>query len=816
MYKLNQYKRENDLAELDYPYPDEYQGAYSEQYYDAASREDEKKLIRGLIATLRNHWLMIVVINLLITAAVIVYVAQEPDYYQARARIQVNSEFNPGVGAGAGENSIIVSSSAADPAYFATQLQILEGSGLMRRVVKTLDLENNEAFLNPQKNKNNTVWENVQKMFGIYAVPAVKQKENLAKNPSGKLILTKADPGDLDAEVEKLAPYVNRLRGGLTVSPVFDNRTNIRETRLIDIAFTHQDPAVAAKIVNAVGDAYVLQNLEQKIQTNASAGDFLQQRVAELQAEIRSGEERLINYARSNQIVSLDADQNTVVQNLSNLNGQLGQAENDRIAAQTAYQAAIQNQMWSSAAQNKDSQVVALESSLNELRQRLAQLKTEYTDEWYEVVQTREKIAKAENQLNFLRKRAADTQLAALRERLVETSEREKLLRASFERQRGEVIRQNEASINYKIIQQEIDTNKQLLNGLLQRSRENEVVLTGTPNNVLVLDRALVPGSPSGPERTRNVLLAFCASLGLGIGLAFLTDWFDDSISHDEDIEGKIGLPLLASIPAARLSLAKKMLPENLSLSGKNKNIQRYYDLEIFERPLFLESYMQLGAYMLLTNGNGGAAAQTILVTSAEEGEGKTITVLNLAASLAKTKGRVLVIDGDLRCPRIHKIKDLSNKVGLTTLLALDDVDEELIKQTIQKDPNSNLDILTAGENSVNPGVLLSSAEMSKLIKKLSAMYSYILIDSPPVLYFADSAVISTMADSVIIIVRDGVSSKEIILKAKNTLQKVGAKIAGVVLNGVPLRKTNYYNYTYYETDDLAAPTGGSQILKLD
>jgi uncharacterized protein involved in exopolysaccharide biosynthesis len=187
---------------------------------------------------------------------------------------------------------------------------------------------------------------------------------------------------------------------------------------LIEVTYTHGDPEVAAKIVNSIGDVYVLQNLENKIKTNTSAGDFLQKRVAELQSLIRQGEERLINYSKNNQIVSLNEGQNTVVQRLSDLNQQLGQAENARITAQTAYQAALQNKMRDAVTQSQDSQVMTLEGRLGELRQRLAQLKTEYTDEWYEVVQTKQQIALIEEQLITLRKRAVDIQTATLEERL--------------------------------------------------------------------------------------------------------------------------------------------------------------------------------------------------------------------------------------------------------------------------------------------------------------------------------------------------------------------------------------------------------------
>ena len=814
MKRLNSINREYESTELDVPYPVDSESIMTEGYYgETVKQGDEKLLLRNIFLTIRKHWFLILSLNLLVTALAIVYIAQKPNYYRAQARVQVNSEINPALSGESGKSAVIVNNPGSDPAYFATQLQILDGSGLARRVIKTLDLENNQAFLNPQHSNKLTVWQNVQRMFGYYKPPIQSQDEFSAASDKNTLSLKKDDlASDPDKEAEKLAPYVSFLQNGLDVSPVKDTRTSARETRLIDIEYTHQDPVVAAKIANAIGDAYVLQNLERKVQTNASAGDFLQKRVAELQSEIRLGQERLLNYSKSNQIISLEPDQNIVVRRLTDLSGQLGQAENERIAAQTAYQAAVQNQMWNIGVENKDSQVISLEGKLNDLRQKLAQLKTVYTDDWDEVIQTKKQIEIIESQLLNVRKRATDTQFAALKEKLSETIAREDALRTAFEAQRGDVVKQNEASINYKIIQQEIDTNKKLLDGLLQQSKQNEVIMSGTRNNVLLLDRAMTPNYPSGPERTKTILAAFLASLGFGVGLAFMIDWLNDSVKHSDDNENLLGLPLLAAIPALPVSFGKKFIPSSLALRNHRKT-KRYYNLGMFNKPLFSEAYLQLSTYILLSTAGG--PPKTILITSAEEGEGKTVTALNLAASLARTKGKVLLIDADLRGPRIHQIKELSNSKGLAELLTTSTINDEMIEQAIQKMPEENLYILTSGGHAVNPGNLLSSEEMRGLLTKLSTNYSHIVIDSPPGLYFADSIILSTLVHSVVIVVRDNESSRQSVLKIKKTLQNVGANIAGMVINGVPVKQSNYYNYNNYELIEEAEANSESEILKI-
>ena len=810
MKRLNGTNREDDSTELELLYPADSEGIMTEGNYGAVDEGNEKLIFKNIFSTILKHWFLILIINLVVTALAILYVAQRTDYYSAEARVQVNTEINPALAAESGKGAVIVNNPAPDPAYFATQLQILDGSGLMRRVIKALDLEHNQAFLNPQRNNRLTAWQNVEKMFGYYAPPPQIQDEDVIVKKD-VLSLKEDLPSDPDKEAEKLAPYVYLLQKNLVVTPVTDKRTSTKETRLIDIGYTHQDPIIAAKIANAVGDIYVLQNLEQKVQTNASASDFLQKRVAELQADIRRGDERLINYTKTNQFVPPDAQQNTIVQKYSALNSQLGDAENQRIAAQAAYQAAVQNQLWNTTAEKNDSQVNSLEAQLNSLRQKLAQLKTQYTDEWDEVKETKKQIETIESQLLPIRKRATDTQLATLQQKLDETIARENALRTQYVAQRDDVIKQKEASINYSIIQQDVDTNKKLLDGLLQQSKQNEVVMSGTRNNVLVLDRALIPNYPAGPERIKTVLIAFLTSLGLGIGLAFLIDWLNDSVKYSDNVGNQIGLPVLAAIPAVPLSFGRKLLPS--VISRKNGRIRRYYDLRKFEKPAFLESYLQLGTYLLLSTAGG--PPKSILVTSAEAGEGKTVTALNLAASLARTKDKVLLIDADLRSPKIHEIKRLPNTSGLTDLLAAKDVSYEIIEQTIHKTDEENLHILTSGGHTVNPGNLLSSEEMRKLLAKLSAVYSHIIIDSPPALYFADSIILSTLVDSVIIVVRDNESSKQTVLKVKKTLQNVGANVTGIVMNGVSVKQSGYYNYSYYELPQEVEIVNDDEVMKI-
>lgn len=801
-------KRMEESYYLD-PYSSDADYSSANGYYGDRPQGNEKQFFLTLLSTLVRYWAVILTLPLIVTALVIVYEAQKPEYYEAKVTVQINNEWNPA--SGAGQGGTVLLNASTDPAYFSTQLQILEGSGLMRRVIKSMDLENNEAFLRSRRGSGRTAWQNVLRMIGLYRPPP---ESDVASQPvSGNKLILKGDSSeqDPDLEAEKLAPLVAFLKNNLDVSPLKDSRAG--STRLVEVVFTHTDPVLASKIANSIAESYVIQNLEQKIQSNANAGDFLQKRVAELQSDIRLGEERLMNYSKSNQIVSLDGAQNTVVERLTALNTQLGLAENDRITAEAAYRAALQNPMINQTAESKDGRTVSLQAQLTTLRQQLEKLKTEFTEEWPAVIETRRQIASVEAELQTTRKLATDTQLAGLEQPYRQAVARERELRRNFEQQRGEVLTQNEAAINYRILQQENDTNKKLLDGLLQKSRETDVILNGTPNNVLISDRAMAPTVPAGPNRSRNVIVAFLVSLFAGVGLALILGWLNDSVRNHDDLEQQLGLPLLGRIPSALTGFKRRLLPSKLLLRRQNPSRKKDYDLESFSKPMIQEAYHQLRASLLLSTPGG--SPKTILVTSGGPSEGKTISALNLAKSLSQLGGRVLLIDADLRCPQLHFASDVNNSIGLTSLLTSKVITQEAIDGTLQAGRDNDLFVLTAGPQTPNPPNLLSSDEMRNLLKKLEHQFSHIVIDSPPVLYFADSIILSTYVDAVVLIARDSVTSKQILLKTRKVLQDVRARVIGVLLNDVPSQSYKYYMYDYYRRLELPEPEEGGGILNL-
>jgi polysaccharide biosynthesis transport protein len=760
-------------------------GYYGEQVLEQSGYSRLHEYWRSV----RKHlWLIIGIVSI-VTMLAAIYMARQDNVYEASVRVQVDLETgNPALGATKGSN-VILNTPFQDPTYFNTQLQILTSAGLLGRVVKTLDLEHNQAFLNPQARQNRSTWESLKRMVGL----GKKDEETIItvdELPLTGEIAPSTSHDDL-VEVNRLAPYVAMLQGSMTVK-------QIPETRLIEVRFGHMDPQVAAKIVNAIADTFVFSNMERKTETSSTAGDFLQKRIAELQSEIRNGEERLLNYAKGHQILSLDANQNTVVDRLAGLNKQLMEAENERKLAESAYNASKTPGAAEAIADDKVNATADAESELSKLRQKRAQLLVEYTEKYPEVKEVDQQIAVLEKRIKEAKGQATSVVTTNLATRYRQALQREQALSAAFEKQRGETLTQNEAAVNYRIIQQEIETNKELLAGLLQRSKENGVIVAGTPNNIHVVDYAPVPKVPVGPRRKQGVMLGFLFALVLGVALARYLDYLDDTVHTVEEVEATLHLPALAVIPAIKSLKRRHLLPGDSS-SALQKNGGENYEVLLHNfdtRSPLAEAYRQLRTSVLLSSAGG--APQTLLVTSSQPSEGKTTTVVNMAQILAQTDAHVLVIDADMRRPRLHKIFDVENRQGLSTILSSKLSEAEMLSH-IEPSGEHNLSILPAGPIPPNPAELLGSEQMHRLLAAIKPSFTYIIIDSPPVASFTDGVLISSIVDGTLLVVHAGKAARAMIQRSRRILQEVGAKIFGVVLNNVNLSRQDYYYKNYYQ-----------------
>lgn len=751
--------------------------------------DPSSEYLRKYWHTVRRNLLVVAGITIFATLAVAVYQTRQPDQYEAQARIEIGRDNAvPGIN---GTNNV-TGGPSEDSVYFNTQLQILTGSALLRRVVKMLDLEHNDALLHPTLTVKDSAWQRFLRL--------VNPNRKVDKGPATKndglptTSVTAASLREDFGDASRLEPYVRALMNGLKVEPMKETRTEIKETRLIDISFNHNDPQIAARVVNAVADAAAYMNLERKSETSAGAAEFLEKRIAELQSQIRRDEEQLLNYAGKNQIISLDASQNTVVERLAGLNRELLEAENERIKAEAAYQAALAPSAAEAMAVDITNYKNVEDSKLAELRQRRAQLLVENTEEWPEVKETDKQIVEVEGQIKDRRASAAANMRKTLETRYRESLARERALRAAFNEQRNVTITQNQAAINYKIMQQGIETNKGILQSMLHHAKENDIAQAGLSNTIHVIDYATVPAQPVGPKRLRNVGLAFVLSLGLAIAWVLVRENFDNTFRSITDVEKTLRVPALAIVPPVGGSRGVISTVRPLALIG-NGNGHGHPELLLDSpSPVIAEVYRQLLATLLLSRD--GCELRSLLITSSLPGEGKTTTAINTAVSLAESGANVLLIDGDLRRPRLHTIFQVNNDNGLSSALCNGLTGSELLS-LIRKPEMGGLSLLTSGPPLKASAKLFDHEKLGRLLATLGSEFTHIVIDSPPIVPFADSVILGAEVDGILMVVQGGKSPQEIVLRSMRVLDDVDAVILGVVLNNTKLQPLDTYYQTY-------------------
>ena len=379
-----------------------------------------------------------------------------------------------------------------------------------------------------------------------------------------------------------------------------------------------------------------------------------------------------------------------------------------------------------------------------------------------------------------------------------QSKETEDKICSAYNQQYGLAEGQNQSAVSIRLLEQEIETKKGFLKNLNENLSGNDVIASGTENNISVAEIAIPPETPVSPRRLTTVAGAFLLSTLFGMGLALFLEYLDDTIRTTEEIENYLQLPALAAIPTIDLVPKRKLL-----LVGANgeEPVSRESELLIHtdSRSSLAEAFRQLRTSILLSTA--GHAPKSLLITSSLPAEGKTTTAINTAISLAQTGAKVLVIDADMRRPRLHNVFNISNASGLSTLLS-STLSEGEIEDTIKYDEASNLNLLPSGPVPPNPAELIGSEQMANLLKLMQKNFTHIVVDSPPIASFTDGVLIASMVDGVILVVHAGKSSRQVVRRSKQLLNEIGAKIRR--LNNANLRsQDNYYYYqSYYHRDN--------------
>jgi len=567
---------------------------------------------------------------------------------------------------------------------------------------------------------------------------------------------------------------IQQIQASLRVSVV-------PNTRIIELRYTHPDPKFAADVVNTVAQAYIEDNFKGKYDSTMQTTEWLSKQLADLQVQVETAQEKLVRYQRVNGIVGLDEKQNIITAKLDELNRELTNAQADRMQKEANYRSATAG--GGAALGESESGSV-----LDKLRNQLADLKTQYADAsvrfgpaYPRMVELQSQIAQVQTNIDQENQR----NLERLRQAYLASLEREKLLKAALEAQKNQANQLNEKAIEFSLLKRDAEASRQLYEGLLQRLKEAGITAGLKSNNLRIIDAARVPLYPSKPDVPRNLEFATLFGLVGGVALVFLMEALDTSIRTPDQIQALCGLPVLATIPthpklhAGRSRLLSQGRPDGLSIA---------LSVHTNPRSQMSEAFRALRTSLLLSLP--GAPPKVLVVTSALPQEGKTTTSVNVALSLAQRGNRVLLVDADLRRPSIHRIMGVANTNGLSALLSGSDTPDNAILQS-QQIPN--LYVLPAGSPPRQPAELLGS--IKSYIEEWCRQYDHIVIDTPPVLSVTDAVLVATCADAVLLVTRAGSTTKAALRRTADLLQRVNARIAGVVLNGININSADYYYY---------------------
>lgn len=798
-------------------------GGYGYRNYGEAT--EGFQLIDYWRAIRKRLWLVIG-ITVLFTTLTAIYMARKPNIYQAHAMVQVDLEqANPDLVTKDRTAPIAQS----DPAYFNTQLQLLYSDSLLRRVVKELSLDSNKEIQQARAEESSGALRSLLKAVGL----ASSDEKKAEKNVGEVLPSQNADLATTEeiAEAVRLAPYVELIKKNLGIEPIRESRVTVKDTRLIDVSFRHTNPELAAAVVNGICGTFTKANLEKRTGVSKKTNDFLEERIATLQSDVKNDEQKLVDLKQTSGILDLDEQQTLVVNALAILNKDLLNAENARKNAEAEYNSVkdspngVQSRVEEMAARYVTEQENRIRDYESDTQKNIAALKAEKSKLLKEYLPTAQEVREIDGKIEELesdvqklkskfqkgledyRSRVSQTVLTNLRTKYLQAQQAENKIRAEFDKKYNEAQGQSQAAINIKLLEQNIETNKGFLKNLIEQQSGNDIKAKGSDNNISVTEFAVPPEIPVSPRRLMTVFAALVLSTLFGAGLALFLEYLDDTVRSSEDVENLLQLPALAAIPTID-SIPQKRRLSLVSGSGEDEDEKPKSELLISSdsRSSLAEAYRQLRTSILLSTA--GHAPKSLLVTSSLPSEGKTTTAVNTAISLAQTGAKVLIIDSDMRRPRLHSIFDISNAQGLSTLLSSNWTDEDIL-DVVQYDEDAKLHLLPSGPVPPNPAELIGSEQMANLLRTMQDNFTHVVVDSPPIASFTDGVLIASMVDGVILVVHSGRSSRQVVRRSRQLLMDIGAKIFGVVLNNVNLRsQDNYYYYqsyyhrSYYRSDE--------------
>jgi capsular exopolysaccharide synthesis family protein len=767
--------------------PDERQALGADDLGGSTLRFDATHLLDYVRMVYKRRWTVLTAFLVVLVGAML-YTYTSVPIYEARAQILIESD-TPNVV----QFKEVIEEASSTTAYYQTQYTLLRSRTLAGKTLEALKYWDHPEFKGGRGSRIGNLLSGIRGLFSsgddTSAGAASTGTENAvpgssAPPPGGAS--TPASSGVIGGapaasprmptveETAAQSPVIDRFLGRLTVAPV-------PNSRLVDVRFRSTDPALAARVVNALSTQYIEQNLEFKFLASKEASDWLGERLAEQRKKVEASELALQRYREQSDAVALEDRQNIVVQKLADLNAAVTRAKTLRIEKEANYNQikAIQNdreKLDTFAAVLSNSYIQEQKVALANLEQQESQLSEKLGERHPELIKVRTAVETAQARLNAEIGKVVQSVQNEYQAALAQ----EQSLVSALEQQKGEALGLNRRGIEYGVLQRDSESNRQIYETLMQRAKETGISGELRTNNIRVVDPAEVPRAPVWPNHGRDILLGLFGGAIFGIGLGLFFEYLDSRIKSPEEIRKHLGLAFLGIVPAL-----SKSAPEDMTWPRLDNGVP----------PDFAEAFRSVRTNVLFSSAEEGT--RVLVITSTGPREGKTLVASNLAIAVAQAGHRVLLIDADMRRPRVHSIFEKRQEPGLSNLM----VGNAKASEAVTKSAVPGLWVLPSGVVPPNPAELLGSDRFKDFLGQLDQHFDWVLIDTPPVMAVTDATIVAHEVTGVLFVIGSEMTSRSAARTAVERLDTASSRFVGAVLNRVDFKGNGYYYAQYYRRE---------------
>ncbi len=718
--------------------------------------EEQEIHLRDYFRVLQKHKVIIGLFFIVTVVVVTIATLRMVPIYKASTQVLVEKNQNTSLMGGGFYNSY-------DPEFYETQYQLIKSQNVARKVVQLLNLSEIYATYFPKQKEQFSFVKSIKNSFKGWVKSLLPQKGD------GEAIATEVTVKEKSREA-KLADI---LQKGITVAPV-------KESKILNISYQSENPEFARLIADTIAEAYKSEIMAIHLNSSGYALKWMTEKAEEEKGKLAKAERSLQAYMKKHDIVTIEDKVAIEPQRLTNLTARLAEAQSKKSNLENIYK-----QIQEAKANKEDIESLLLVTNhrgLEEIRiairkaeQHISELKQKYGYKHPVMIEAKSELRDLQRQM----KREMDKIISSMKNEYEVALAQEKAIQTSLVQARQETLGLNEKLMEFRVLKRDVDANRAMYEALVMQAKEKDLTENTQKVNVWLTQVAELPEHPIKPNVKRNILLGIILGLFGGVGVAFFTEYLDNTIKDPEDTERRFGLSVIGVV-----ELLKKEDPDTYAIYQVNSS--------------FAEGYKSLRTALLLSSVD--SPPKRVQLTSMSPQEGKTTTALNLGFAVAQTERSVLLIDTDLRRPRLHKAFGLKNNDGLTSYLS------GAVKElNIQKISGADISVITSGPIPPNPSELLDTSRFKKLLDELDQQYDMVILDSPPVLSATDALIVSKQVEGVIVITKFGETTFDRLNRGIKSLTDLDSKIFGLVINGMDMKKSNYYShygyYQYYATE---------------